>query len=78
MHLPMLPSRTARISANRRASDMFPGRVFHAQETRKLHERKYRDWDGWLDLVAEYRKEALHAKGALHENRPETFGPPLF
>jgi hypothetical protein len=57
---------------------MFPGQVFHAQETRKLRERKYRDWDGWLELVTEYHKEALLAKESLHDNRPEPFTPPLF
>jgi hypothetical protein len=77
MHLPQLPSRDARIGENRRARYMFPGQVFHAQETRRLHERKYRDWDGWLELVNEYRKEALHAKEALHD-RPEPLTPFLF
>jgi hypothetical protein len=75
MHLPIGESR---IGDNRRARYMFPGQVFHAQETRKLHERKYRDWDGWIELVAEYQKEALLAKGALHANRPEPITRPMF
>jgi hypothetical protein len=56
---------------NSRARYMFPGQVFQVQETRKRGERKFRDWDGWLDLVAEYHRETLLAKGALHSNRPE-------
>ena len=39
---------------------LFPGQVFHVQETRKQRERKYRDWSGWLDLVAEYQKDTLY------------------
>ena len=53
---------------------MFPGHVFQAQETRKRSERKYRDWDGWLELVAEYHKEALVGREALHINRPDPLG----
>jgi len=75
MHLPI---GELRIGDKRPARYMFPGQVFHAQETRKLRERKYRDWDGWLDLVAEYHKEALMAKEALHSNRPEPLTPPIF
>jgi len=75
MHLPI---GERQISEGRRARYMFPGQVFHAQETRKLRERKYRDWDSWLELVAEYHKEALLAKEALHSNRPEPFTPPIF
>jgi hypothetical protein len=56
---------------NVRARYMFPGQVFHAQEMRKRSERKFRDWDGWLDLVAEYHKEALLNKDSLLNNRPE-------
>lgn len=78
MHLPILPSRDTRIGENRRARYMFPGQVYHAQETRRLHERKYRDWDGWLELVTEYHKEALLGKESLHDNRPEPFGPTHF
>ena len=44
---------------HRRARYMFPGQIFNEQELRKRHERKFRDWDGWLKLVAEYHKEAL-------------------
>ncbi len=62
---------TARARNNARARYMFPGHVFHTQETRKRSERKFRDWDGWLELVAEYRREtALHAD-TLPMNRPE-------
>jgi hypothetical protein len=68
MHLPHLG---AKDHHNVRARYMFPGQVFNVQETRKLHERKHRDWDGWLELVAEYHKEALLAKDPLHSNRPE-------
>ena len=75
MHLPI---GEPRIGENPRARYMFPGRVFHAQETRRLHERKYRDWDGWLELVAEYHKEALLAQGALDGTRPEPLTPPIF
>jgi hypothetical protein len=78
MHLPLRPSREVRIGENRRARYMFPGQVFHAQETRRLHERKYRDWDGWLELVDEYRKEALLAKGTPSDDRPEPLTPYLF
>jgi hypothetical protein len=56
---------------NARARYMFPGQVYHVQETRKQHERKFRDWDGWLDLVAEYHKEAMRDQEPLHINRPE-------
>jgi len=52
---------------------MFPGELFNVQESRKRRERKYRDWDGWLELVAEYHKEALFGKDPLHSNRPESF-----
>ncbi|HEV8021187.1 MAG TPA: hypothetical protein VGP41_08010 [Candidatus Lustribacter sp.] len=52
---------------------VLPGQVFYTQESRKQRERKYRDWDGWLDLVAEYRKEAMRDKEPLHLNRPEPF-----
>jgi hypothetical protein len=31
-----------------------------------------------LELVAEYHKEALLAKEALHSNRPEPLTPPIF
>lgn len=62
-----------KVDYNPRARYMFPGQVYHAQETRRQRERKYRDWDGWLDLVAEYRKEAVHDKQPLHINRPEPF-----
>ncbi len=61
-------------AANDRARYMFPGRVFQVQETRKRGERKYRDWDGWLELVAEYHKEALSGRDALHINRPDPLG----
>jgi hypothetical protein len=54
-----------------RARYMFPGQVFNVQETRKRGEKKFRDWDGWLELVAEYHKEALRNKDPLHTNRPE-------
>lgn len=47
---------------NVRARHMFPGRVFNVQESRKRTERKFRDWDGWLELVAEYHKEELLSK----------------
>jgi hypothetical protein len=60
-------------NANVRARYMFPGELFNVQESRKQRERKYRDWDGWLELVAEYHKEALSGKDALHSNRPESF-----
>jgi hypothetical protein len=56
---------------NSRARYMFPGQVFHVQETRKHCERKRRDWDAWVDLVAEYHKEVLLGNEALHSNRPE-------
>jgi hypothetical protein len=75
MHLPI---GEPRIGDNRRARYMFPGQVYHVQETRKLHERKYRDWHGWLELVAEYHKEALLANDALHTNRPEPLAPSAF
>jgi hypothetical protein len=58
---------------NVRARYMFPGELFNVQESRKRRERKYRDWDGWLELVAEYHKEALFSKDPLHSHRPESF-----
>ena len=61
-------------ATNERAHYMFPGHVFQAQETRKRSERKYRDWDGWLELVAEYHKEALVGREALHINRRVPLG----
>jgi hypothetical protein len=45
-----------------RARYMFPGEVYNAQESRRRAERKFRDWDGWLALVAEYHKEELLSK----------------
>jgi hypothetical protein len=45
-----------------RARYMFPGQVYNAQESRRRTERKFRDWDGWLALVAEYHKEELLSK----------------
>ena len=66
----LLPNR----AAHDRARYMFPGHVFQTQELRKRSERKYRDWDGWLELVAEYHKEALHGPEALHINRPDPLG----
>ena len=47
---------------NIRARYMFPGQVYNAQESRRRSERKFRDWDGWLALVAEYHKEELLSK----------------
>jgi hypothetical protein len=44
-----------------RARYMFPGEVYNAQESRRRSERKFRDWEGWLALVAEYHKEELHS-----------------
>ena len=58
---------------NVRAWYMFHGHVFQTQETRKRTERKYRDWEGWLELVAEYHKEALLHGDSLVTNRPEPF-----
>ena len=58
---------------NVRARYMFPGQVFQTQETRKRSERKFRDWNGWLELVAEYRKEAAMNGDSLLTNRPEPF-----
>lgn len=55
----------------RRARYMFPGAVFNVQEARKRQERKFRDWDGWLRLVAEYQKDALRGNDPpLHLDRP--------
>jgi len=68
--------RTRDYGNNIRAKYMFPGHVFHVQETRKLRERKCREWDGWLDLVAEYHKETLLSNEALHSNRPEALTDP--
>ncbi len=50
-----------RDSNHRRARYMFPGQVYNAQESRRRTERKFRDWDGWLALVAEYHKEEIHS-----------------
>ncbi len=44
-----------------RAHNLFPGQAYNAQESRRRNERKFRDWDGWLALVAEYHKEELHS-----------------
>ena len=41
---------------------MFPGLVYNAQESRRRSERKFRDWEGWLALVAEHHKEELLSK----------------
>ena len=49
------------IKINPRAHDRFPGQVYNEQQRRRAGERKFRDWDGWLQLVAERRAElALH------------------
>jgi hypothetical protein len=45
-----------------RARHMFPGLVYNAQESRRRSERKFRDWEGWLALVAEHHKEELLSK----------------
>ena len=42
---------------NGRARDRFPGQVYNLQQNRLRSERKFRDWDGWLNLVAERRAE---------------------
>ncbi len=42
---------------NGRARDRFPGQVYNEQQRRRAGERKFRDWDGWLSLVAERRAE---------------------
>ena len=36
---------------NPRARDRFPGHVYNEQQRRLQGERKFRDWDGWLELV---------------------------
>ena len=45
------------IRMNGRARDRFPGQVYNIQQTRLRAERKFRDWEGWLTLVAERRAE---------------------
>jgi hypothetical protein len=58
---------------NGRAWYMFQGHVFQTQEARKRTERKFRDWEGWLELVAAYHKEALLHGDSLVTNRPDSF-----
>ena len=36
---------------NPRARDRFPGQVYNQQQRRLQGERKFRDWDGWLELL---------------------------
>lgn len=45
------------IRINGRAHDRFPGQVYNEQQRRRAGERKFRDWEGWLNLVAERRAE---------------------
>jgi hypothetical protein len=55
MNLPLRDNHT-------RARHLFPGQVYNAQESRRRTERKFRDWDGWLALVAEYHRDELLSK----------------
>jgi hypothetical protein len=47
----------SKIRINGRARDRFPGQVYNLQQNRLRSERKFRDWEGWLNLVAERRAE---------------------
>ena len=47
------------IRMNGRARDRFPGQVYNEQQRRRASERKHRDWEGWLQLVAERRAELV-------------------
>ena len=49
--------RSEPIRMNGRARDRFPGQVYNLQQNRLQGERKFRDWEGWLNLVAERRAE---------------------